>query len=299
MSDVVDHESQSVGNTDEVPGRKLGRKQIEMHERSSASCCHHCSVLRSIFVCVALIPACLSLIGVQFAGSEEWGVASQGSALLLPTMTAAVPSPTPSLGVPAPTPPPYPLPLSPSPPRLPPLPFAPPPGEPPRLPAPSPPLTVADTLNARWRLPNATEDLATAGVLVHVLEGSKGISLSGFNDGPPDVNRPLKNVWEPDYDWGREFMRSDRMAASMINVRHPEMLRCLSCEPQWRDLPALVLKPTPEVQVSAEPSPRVLDSPGSATAVDGGARALGRHLRSHDGSVRLLLRLVGRRASIA
>ena len=125
---------------------------------------------------------------------------------------------------------------------------SPPPPSPVNPPSPSsssantPAARVAAELNRRWRLPDATHDLATAGVLVHTLDGD-GIGKGGWVR--PDVNDPLRNIWS--MDSGRQ--EADRMGSSLINVRHPEIFRCLgACGDEWYDLPAIVLKPTHAVQ---------------------------------------------------
>ena len=102
--------------------------------------------------------------------------------------------------------------------------------------------TIAAELNRRWRLPDVTHDLATAGVLVHTLDGD-GIGKGAWVS--PSVDAPLRNIWRMDSG----LPEADRMGSSLINVRHPEMFRCLgACGTDWIDLPALVLKPSAAVQ---------------------------------------------------
>lgn len=105
----------------------------------------------------------------------------------------------------------------------------------------SPPSPGAAELNRRWRLSDATTDLATAGVLVHSLDGN-GIGVGAWS--PPDPADPLRNVWRMD-----SGQNMNRMGAALINVRHPELFRCLgACGNNWYDLPAIVLKPSAAVQ---------------------------------------------------
>ena len=150
------------------------------------------------------------------------------------------------------TPPPHtPTPLPPSP-QLPPAP--PPSSPPPRSPSPeSPPLPApppreppgpVNRLNQRWRLERTTHNIATAGVLMHALIGD-GIDSGGLRNGNPDLDHPLRSIWRTDSG----LATADRMSATMVNHRHPEIIRCLGqCGDDWHDLPAIVLKPTNAVQ---------------------------------------------------
>lgn len=80
-------------------------------------------------------------------------------------------------------------------------------------------------------------------MLFHVLDGN-GITMGGFDDGPPDAQHPLRHIWRNEVHTDR----NDRMSASVANKRHPDIFRCLICPVEWFDLPAIVLKPSAAVQ---------------------------------------------------
>lgn len=89
---------------------------------------------------------------------------------------------------PWPPPPPPPRPPVPLPPPPPPQPCSPPLPPPPAQPPPPPP-TVVEQLNSRWASAVVSDELAEAGVLVHVLDGD-GITGGGFTSGPPSAVLP-------------------------------------------------------------------------------------------------------------
>ena len=82
---------------------------------------------------------------------------------------------------------------------------------------------------------------------MRVLDGN-GVTMQGFAD-PLDMARPLRHAWAFDPN---AWKGGDRMSASVVNVRHPDIFRCLvGCHDdqgrEMKDLPALVLRPSAEV----------------------------------------------------
>ena len=79
---------------------------------------------------------------------------------------------------------------------------------------------------------------------MHGIDGA-GLSVHGLAM-EPDQQRPLVNIWDrrPDLHFG------DRLSASLVNRRHPDVFRCLlpACPTDWADLPGLVLSPSEEVR---------------------------------------------------
>ena len=118
-------------------------------------------------------------------------------------------------------------------------------------PAPPPiqtPCPLCARLNERWGAGRPTGNWSDAGVLVHVLDGD-GITMHGFDGGPPDLNDPLKHAWTSNT---AAWKGGDRLSASLINARHPDVFRCLNgcldaAGEQMRDLPGLVLSPSDSV----------------------------------------------------
>ena len=168
-----------------------------------------------------------------------------------PSPSPLWPPPPPPLPAPPPLrllqpPLPTPSPPSPPPPSLlpapPPAPLPPPPPlRPPPPPPPYPSITAA--LNRRWATGSGA-GMATAGVLIHVLDGD-GISGGGFDGGPPSLRDPLRNVWRVT----RRNDRNDRMSASLVTSRHPDIFRCIKiCGADWFDLPGIVLRPSDATQ---------------------------------------------------
>ena len=81
-----------------------------------------------------------------------------------------------------------------------------------------------------------------------MLDGD-GITMHGFDGGPPDLNDPLKHAWTSNT---AAWKGGDRLSASLINARHPDVFRCLNgcldaAGEQMRDLPGLVLSPSDSV----------------------------------------------------
>jgi hypothetical protein len=126
---------------------------------------------------------------------------------------------------PATPPPPPPSPPPPSPPPPPPPPSPSP--EPPPPPRP-PPLPLLASLNGRFASGAPSNDLATAGVLVRVLDGEER------TDAP----------WEGD-PGKRE---ADFASASIVNRRHPDVYECLTCPVGKRRMPGFVLSSSAATQ---------------------------------------------------
>ena len=57
-----------------------------------------------------------------------------------------------------------------------------------------------------------------------MLDGD-GITMHGFDGGPPDLNDPLKHAWTSNT---AAWKGGDRLSASLINARHPDVFRCLN-----------------------------------------------------------------------
>ena len=82
---------------------------------------------------------------------------------------------------------------------------------------------------------------------MRVLDGN-GVTMHGFAD-PLDMARPLQHAWAFDPN---AWKGGDRLSASVVNVRHPDIFRCLvGCQDErgreMKELPALVLRPSAEV----------------------------------------------------
>merc|ERR1719424_1071126 len=99
------------------------------------------------------------------------------------------------------------------------------------------PAAVVSELNRRWATATASSKFAEAGVLMHVIDGD-GFTGAGWVGGPPDINDPLRNIWQANpYSHA-----GDRLSASLVNSRHPDTYRCFLCEREWLYVPGLVLK---------------------------------------------------------
>ena len=152
-----------------------------------------------------------------------------------PELPPSSPPPYPPPSPPLPSPPPWPPPSPPSPSPPPPLPAPPsplpsrPPAPPPLHPPPSPPLPSPPPpqppnlgyLNTKWEHGEPSNDLAEAGVLVHVLDGD-GITMGGFQGTPDSLPPSGDELWNKLGQHGTT-RTSDRVSASIINKAMPSV----------------------------------------------------------------------------
>ena len=109
---------------------------------------------------------------------------------------------------------------------------------------------VARELNRRWERGQPSDNLTAAGLLVHVLDGDGLVDLAtGALNEKFDASDPLGHIWAPN----PALKTGDRLSATLINRRHPDILRFVPAKQlgafgeAWVDLPALVLKPSSAV----------------------------------------------------
>ena len=95
------------------------------------------------------------------------------------------------------------------------------------------PAVFAAVLNRRFAAGRPSNDWARAGVLMHVFDGG-GLTMAGRTDFPDP-----RMSWTPGMD--PKSRHNDRLGATLINWRHPDVYRCIVCPPDLVDMPGVVL----------------------------------------------------------